>query len=350
MVVIPLHDLLINDLSGAMGDLLNKVTSVGALNRYLRDVDVYPIRSSPSSDPVVVVASDSSSVLKKLSIATIYAVQAASLRASLKSPSSSKLTIKSLAGYYMPVPDEVVPHELIDRVIQLISKSLEVRSLFDVLDEGSIALFDGSLLSFLWGYTERRMPKGFYPRSYERINDIWYEVFSGIIKTLHEAKPLFIAKTLMRNYYVDMLLSNDVPKEYKESVNDLILINALRRFGRLPKTPYVLQPIYVERKDLPRPLNDLKLDLGAITPITVTYVAFNPASQPYQLSMPGKVGIDELVELVSEVYLYSLSGYPDPLKVTHNKCKISGAEFRLMLYKLGLSSVPTGRELLGEFL
>ncbi|MEM4519225.1 MAG: DNA double-strand break repair nuclease NurA [Sulfolobales archaeon] len=332
-----------------MDSLLNRVNSIDVLTRYLRDIDVYPLRTSGLDEPVDVIACDSSRVVKKLSLATIYAVQATSLRASLKSPSMTKLIIKSLAGYHIPT-SEVVPYELLDRILQLISKALEVRSVIELVGDGDIILFDGSLISFLWGYSERPIPGGFYPDSYKRIKDIWNDVFLGITGILNKAKPLFIAKTLMRSYYVDTLLSGDVPERIKSNVNDLILINALRRYGRLPRTPYMLKPIYVERENLPKPLTELKVDFSGITPITITYVGFNPITQPYQISIPGKIDEDELIELMSNVYPYSLSGYPDPLKVTHNKCKISGTEFRLLLYKLGLSSIPTGRELLGEFL
>ncbi|MEM2005459.1 MAG: DNA double-strand break repair nuclease NurA [Zestosphaera sp.] len=348
--VIPIHDLLIEELSSAVNDLLGKINPVDSLTRYLRNIGVYPIRTSELGEPVDVVAGDSSRVAKKLSLAVIYAVQATSLKASLKSHSPSRLVVKSLAGYHAPTSKEVVPHELIDRILQLISRALEVKSVTELLDNDDVALFDGSLISFLWGYTKRGMPRGFYPSYYNRIKDIWHEVFSGITNALRRAKPLFIAKTPMRNYYVDILLSSDAPREVREGVNDLVLIKALRKSGRLPKTPHILEPVYVGREDLPRPLNVLDVNLDVITPITVTYVTFNTATQPYQLSIPGKLDVKELVELVSKVYPYSLSGYPDPLKVAHNKCKITNVEFRTLLYKLGLSSVPTGRELLGEFL
>lgn len=349
MFLIPLHDLLISDLSLAMKDLISKVGSADALGKYLRELNTYPIKVAQPGDPPDVAASDSSRVIRRLSIATLYAVQAVSLKASLKNPSTSKLIVDSLAGYYM-LTDEAVPDELLDRIIQLISKVLEVRSVTKVLDECDIALFDGSLISFLWGYSNRDIPRGFYPATYKKIRDIWYEVFSGITKVSKNVKPLFISKRLMRNYYVDEILSNEAPKKVRDSVNDLILISALRRVGKLPKVPYILHPVYVERSKLPQPLAELDIDISPLTPITVTYVSFNPTLQPYQVSIPGRLGIDELVDIISSIYPYSQGGYPDPLKIAHSKCKLSNVEFRLMLYKLGLSSIPTGRELLGEFL
>lgn len=350
MFVIPLYDLLISNLSSAMNDLISKVGSVDALSKYLRDLSTYPIKVTQPGDPPDIAAGDSSRVVRRVSIATLYAVQAVSIKASLKNPSTSKLIVDSLAGYYMLTPDEVIPDELLDRIIQLLSKTLEVRSVINVLDGCDIALFDGSLISFLWGYSNRDIPKGFYPATYKKIRDIWYEVFSGITKVLNVAKPLFISKRLMRNYYVDEILSEEAPRRVRDNVNDLTLISALRRAGKLPRVPYILHPVYVERSKLPQPLVELDIDISPLTPITVTYAGFNPALQPYQISIPGKLGVDELIDIISNVYQHSQSGYPDPLKIAHSKCKLSNVEFRLMLYKLGLSSIPTGRELLGEFL
>ncbi len=341
---------MINDLSSAMRDLLSKVSSVDVLRNFLRDVNAYPIKSRPASEPSHIAASDSSRVVKKLSFATVYAIQSVAVRASLKDPPDSRLIVKSFAGYHTPTPGGGASSELVERILKLTSRTLEVKSMIELLSDGEVVLFDGSLISFLWGYSNKKIPKGFYPAFYKSIRDIWYEIYSGIVEVTRVAKPLFISKTLMRNYYTDILLSHDVPKKVKAVTNDLMLINALRRLGRLPKTPYILQPVHVERDNLPRPLTELDVDLSPFTPVTITYVSFNPSTQPYQISIPGKVGIDELVELVSEIYPYSHTGYPDPLKVAHNMCRLSNTEFRTVLYKLGLSSIPTGRELLGEFL
>lgn len=351
MFVIPIHDLSIDNLSAAIKDLTSNVDSVNTLHKYLRRVDVYLLKTSQLVEPPDVVASDSSRVARMLSLATVYVIQAASLKASLRSPSASRLVVKPLAGYYIPTYEEVIPHELLGRILQLASKALEVRVTIENVDGCSIALFDGSLISFLWGYGLREIPKTFYPHNYKSIKDLWYDISSGIIKILKYVRPLFISKTPIRSYYIDKILSDNISKDVKDKVNDLLLINALRGKGELPKTPYLLDPVYVEYEKLPEPLNRLNVDfLKPLLPITITYVSFNPSTYPYQVSIPGRLEPDELVDLISTIYPYSYSGYPDPLKVIHSKCKLTNAEFRAILYKLGVSSIPTGRELLGEFL
>jgi hypothetical protein len=350
---IPLHDDLIAELSRVINDLLSRVVAVDDLSRYVREVYSYPLRTSQSSEAPDVVASDSSRVVKKLSLATVYAIQAVSANVSLRESRSSRFVIKCTSGYYIPTPSEVVPEELMLRITQLLSRVLEVDSVLEVVDRAEVALFDGSLISFLWGYSSRPLPKGLRFTGYSgfsNLRDMWYEIFRKITEIVKLVKPLFIAKTLRRSYYVDILLSGETPKEIKSEVNDLVLINMLRRLGKLPKQPYILQPVYVTTDKLPKPLNSLNIDLSPLIPMTVTYVAFNHSTQPYQVSVPGVWGVDELVDIISSIYIYSHTGYPDPLRVVHSKSKLSTEEFKYILYKLGLNSIPTGRELLGEFL
>ncbi|MDW8010311.1 MAG: DNA double-strand break repair nuclease NurA, partial [Sulfolobales archaeon] len=135
-------------------------------------------------------------------------------------------------------------------------------------------------------------------------------------------------------------------------INDILLINALRRIGALPSGTFILEPIYIERiEDLPRPLNTLEGEdrslVEPLVPVTITYAIFNPVAQPYQITIPGRWGWDELGELISSLYPYSQSGYPDPLRLAHRLCEIEEREFKNVLLKLGVS-IPTGREFLGE--
>jgi len=344
---IPVYDALIHELSNAVSKLLSDISMYEEVVRYVRDVNIYPVGSGRDVNIPDVIASDSSRVLRKFSLAMIYAVQAVSIKASLRSSSDSKLVVRSKAGYYIPSGAEVVPDELLVRIVQLLSKVLEVEGTLEVLEGSSaIVLFDGSLISFLWGYSERGLPRGFYPSTYKSLRDLWNNILRGITEVRKYSVPLFIAKTVKRSYYVDSLL----PKDLSKGVNDLILIKALASLGKLPREPYVLEPMYVDRESLPEPLNRLDVDLTPLTPMTVTYVSFGYGSPPYQVSMPGRVCVDELVNIITSIHPYSYNGYPDPLKVAHNRCKLSNMEFRHLLYKLGLHSIPTGRELLGEFL
>lgn len=311
------------------------------------------MKTSQVSEPPDVVASDSSRVIKRLSLATVYAIQAVSANISLRESKSCKFVIKCTSGYYIPTLSEVIPEELVIRITQLLSRVLEVDSVLEVIDHAEVALFDGSLISFLWGYSKRPLPKGLRSTGYSNfsnLRDVWYEIFKKITEIVKLVKPLFIAKTLRRSYYIDILLSEETPKEIKSEVNDLILINMLRRLGKIPKQPYILQPVYITTDKLPKPLNSLNINLSPLIPMTVTYVAFNHSIQPYQVSIPGVWGVDELIDILSSIYIYSHTGYPDPLRLVHNKCKLSNEEFKYVLYKLGLSTIPTGRELLGELL
>ncbi|MEM2080178.1 MAG: DNA double-strand break repair nuclease NurA, partial [Nitrososphaerota archaeon] len=301
---------------------------------------------------------DSSWALKSYAMFLVYAAQSAAIRVSPGKTSSTECLVDADAGYFIPSlrVSDVTADEVVMRSVQFISKRLEVSALVRVSEGADVSLFDGSLFSFLWYSKFPEIPrslKSFKDRP-SRFRDIWREVVRGVKSIVATgATPLFIAKSIRRSYYTDRVSSPELLEKLGDRVNDLVLIELMKRIGRLPKKALLLEPVYIYSfKEMPRPLNSLDQEdrsfLEPLMPITVTYVVFSPPAQAFQVTMPGKWSPEELVEVLSELYPYSHTGYPDPLKLAHNLSKISGRELRYLLLKLGFSSIPTGRELLGE--
>ncbi len=329
------------------------VARARAVVNSIKDVNMYELRQTINDVPDVV-ASDSSRVLRTYSSAIIYAVQAVALRTSLKDPSGSKLIVKADAGYYIPSLNNysLITDERLRRILQFVARDLEVASVHELINESDIALFDGSLFTFLWYGKLPEVPREFkfmMARPY-RLRDLWRGIVNQVITIKSKAIPMFIAKSIRWSPYLRKLLGDDALSGLTSKVNDLLVINALR--PRLPKQPHMLEPIYLERiEDLPKPLDTLDYEdrkyIEPLIPITITYVSFSNLLPHYQVSIPGKLSVSELIEVLSSLYPYSYGGYPDPLKVAHSKCKLSNEEFKYLLLKVGIST-HTGREPLGE--
>lgn len=354
----PIHDSLVNALSNVVKSLFASIGEVGDLLKSLREVEVFELRV-PSDSPPVVAAGDSSWALRTHAMVLVYAVQSVAIRVSPGRAESTERLVDADAGYFIPSQHvgDATADEVVMRAIQFISKRLEVSALTKVSEGADISLFDGSIFSFLWYSKFPEIPsslKSFKNRP-SRFRDIWREVVIGVRSIATSGViPLFIAKSVRRSYYVDRLSSPDLLQKLGDRANDLVLIELMRRIGWLPKKALVLEPVHISSfKDMPRPLNSLDLEdrslLEPLIPITVTYVIFNPSAHAFQVTIPGKWSLEELAEVLSRLYPYSHSGYPDPLRVAHNLSKISNRELRYLLLKLGVSSIPTGRELLGEF-
>lgn len=352
----PIHAQLLKALNEISRLILSELARSRELLSVLKDIQVYDIRT-PIGGPPDVVAGDSSRVVRNYSMALLYAVQAVAVR--VAQGSSSKLgRVEVDAGYYIPglASRDILADELVKRVAQFVSRELEVESVRAASERGGIALFDGSIFTFLWYAKLPEVPKSLvsYREVPRKFRDMWSSVVRQILEILRSGTvPVFIAKTMRRSYYIGKLLGSDFPPNLGNRVNDLMLVSLLRASGRIPRGPCILEPVWISSvSEMPRPLNTLESEdrelVESIAPITVTYVFFNPVTQPYQLTVPGKWGSEELAELVSNIYPYSYSGYPEPLKVAHWMSRITTRELRQALSKLGLSSIPTGRELLGE--
>lgn len=351
----PIHDSLVTALDDIAKRLLQELRTARDLLNGLGEVGVCELRASAEALPGVA-AADSSRKLKSYSMALVYAIQAAAVRTPL---GSSPLLVEGDAGYLVPSPQagEAFADEAVERAVEFMSKSLEVQLLLRSSEAVEVALLDGSLFHFLWYSKFPEIPKNL--RSFKewpsRRREIWRSIVDGIVRMRRIGiVPLFVSKRVRRSYYAERLLS-PVARERGLGVdNDLILLALLRASGRLPKGPFALEPVYIESvEDMPRPLNRLDPEdrsvIEPLVPATVTYVVFNPASQPYQVTVPGRLSPGELAELLSSLYPHSRSGYPDPLRLAHHACKIRTREFANILLKLGIGQLPTGRESLGEF-
>lgn len=329
------------------------IAKAKAVINEIKEVNTYELRRSISDVPDVV-ASDSSRVLRTYSSAMVYAVQAVALRTSLKNPSSSRLVIKADAGYYIPSLSSygLITEERLRRILQFVARDLEVTSVHELVDGSDIALFDGSIFTFLWYGKLPEIPKEFkfmMSRPY-KLRDLWRSIVNRVAVIKSKTTPLFIAKSIRWSPYLRKLLGDEALDGLMSKVNDLLILDALRT--KLPKHPHLLEPIYLERiEDLPKPLNTLDYDdrryVEPLIPITITYVSFSNLLPHYQVSVPGKLSVSELIEVINSLYPYSYSGYPDPLRVAHSKCKLSNEEFKYLLLKIGINA-PTRREPLGE--
>jgi hypothetical protein len=354
---VPIHGQLLRALDEVSRLLLSELGKSRELLSVLRDVHVYEIKALPGEPPDVV-AGDSSRALRSYSMALVYAVQAVAVRVRPRIPGGLEHVVEADAGYYISTPAsrDLLADELVKRVVQFISRELEVESVRKVSEGAEIAFFDGSIFSFLWYGKFPEVPESLvsFRKIPRKFRDIWSSVVSQLVDVRRSGTvPMFVAKTIRRSYYVGRLLGDSLLTGLRSRVNDLILVSLLRASGRIPRKPCILEPVWISSvEEMPKPLNTLELEdrrlVEPIVPVTVTYVFFSPTAQPYQLTVPGRWGGEELAGLVSSIYPYSYSGYPDPLKVAHNMCRLSTNELRQVLAKLGLSSIPTGRELLGE--
>ncbi|MCX8185219.1 MAG: DNA double-strand break repair nuclease NurA [Sulfolobales archaeon] len=357
----PIHDSLVKTLSSAAVNLFSELEEVqDFLSKVRRDIGVLKLKTNAGRPPVVA-AGDSSRILVNYSMAFVYAIQAVAVTVGF-SGFEDRFFVEADAGYLIvsPKTKEVFSDEIISRSIGFLSRKLEVSTLLHASRDVELALFDGSLFYFLWYSKHPKIPRSLKSLKERpiKLRDIWRDIVKAINSlTKSGVTPIFVSKSIRRSYYLEKFLEvgkSDSTISPRSKINDILLINTLRWSGVLPSGMFLLEPVYIERvEDLPRPLDTLESEdrslIEPLVPITVTYVVFNSVAQPYQITIPGKWGWEELNELVSSLYPYSHSGYPDPLRIAHKWCRIEEQEFKNMLLKLGVS-IPTGRELLGEYI
>lgn len=378
----PIHD----NLLIALSDIARRMSE--DIRSLLKRIESAPIELEarelrPDAPLLSVAAADSSYQIKGYSMAFVYAVQASAISVSPRDGSSSSL-VDADAGYLIVSPEvesrlraggarAMSLDSVVKRMVKTIAMWLEASLLGRASRGADVALFDGSLFSFLWHIWHSERVPDLPAVSYKEVSDsewpsargglrreeLWRRTVEKILEIRRSgAIPVFIAKSIRRNYYAEGILAALLGPERGErviagsAINDIVLINLLRYAGRLPRKPFALGPIYVESPgQLPRPLARLYEKEGllrSVLPITVTYAAFGPTSQPYQVTTLGKLSPEELVSLLSSIYAYSQAGYPEPLRIVHGMCKIGSRELRSLLLKLGFSQLPTGREPLGE--
>jgi len=326
------------------------LSSINDLMSLVRDANVY--RLVFRGGGVDVVASDSSRVVKKFRVAVVFGVQVSGVRFGVR----RGVVDDAEAGYCIipPASGSAPVDSVVRRVARFLSRELEVSAVQRLVDGGEVALFDGSIFSFLWYAKHPEIPENmvFAKRvKPSMVRDLWRSTALRIADVAKKARAIFIAKTIRRSYYVEKLIP-----EYSTSnaINDLLVLDLLRRRGSLPKEPHLIEPVHIEKvSDLPLPLARLDPEdeqyIEKLLPITVTYVTFSSRTPPYQVTIPGKLSAEELSEVLSNLIPYSLSGYPDPLRVAHVRCKLSWQEVSVILAKAGFV-LSSGREPLGEFM
>jgi len=87
------------------------------------------------------------------------------------------------------------------------------------------------------------------------------------------------------------------------------------------------------------------LDKGGVT---VFYVRLSDRSPCLRVEAPGEVDGRGQRELMDALGSYSVDGYPYPLRVAHESCRISNEDMRRLVDILGLAAETGGREVLGE--
>jgi hypothetical protein len=350
----PIHDKLIRALSSLVSDIYADMSGLSDLERQVKDINAYSL-TQRSGRAVGVVASDSSRVYREMRAAVLFAVQAVGVKFK---PGEERVQVDAEAGYCtIPVIGGKTPiEEVIKRVAQFTSRELELSVASDLVSSDELVLHDGSLFSFLWYGKLPEIPREFKFASRKKprtLRDLWREVAIKLTEAARKTQLLFLAKTIRRNYYVERLLPDH--SAHTSALNDIVVLELLRRRGSLPRAPFFIEPLYIEKpSDLPRPLKSLDPEdmeyIKPILPVTVTYVTLGPNTPLYQLTALGKLNTGDLSELLSSILPLSATGYPDPLKIAHSMSKITVQEFKALAVKLGLTRIPTGRELLGELM
>lgn len=355
---IPVCDELVRALKLVASTIADEVRRAEEVARGIRELEAYELKLEVGSSPPSIVASDSSRVFRNLSVAIVFAIQAVAIRSSASGYPALR-TRGEAGSYIISFEERKSPaDEIVDRVSRFVARDMEVSTAAELLDGVDLALFDGSLSSFLWYGKLPEVPRelkltlSWRPST---LRDLWRSIARGLLGVRGRVLPVFIAKSVRKSYYVERVLPGIKQSEEGEALNDLVLLNYMRTRGLLPRVPHIVEPMYLEKvEDLPKPLKNLDPEdrgyVEPLLPVTVTYVAFGSTTQYYQVSIPGRLSPEEVVEVLSSLHPYSRSGYPDPLRVAHSRCRITSREFRLILAKLGLTHIPTGREPLGEFL
>jgi hypothetical protein len=209
----------------------------------IRDVNVY--RLELRGRDIDVIASDSSRVVKKFRVAVVFGVQVSGVRFGVR----RAVVDDAEAGYCIipPASGSAPVDSVVRRVAMFLSRELEVSTVQRLVDGGEVALFDGSLFSFLWYAKHPEIPENMVFAKRVKpgmVRDLWRSIASRIADVAKKARAIFIAKTIRRSYYVEKLIP-----EYSTSndINDLLILDLLRRRGSLPKEPHFIEPIHIEK-------------------------------------------------------------------------------------------------------
>lgn len=211
-----------------------------------------------------------------------------------------------------------------------LAKDLEVRVARAVIDSlgepPDLVLFDGSLRSFLRSRFRSR-------KDSELSNSMrrsWEERVETLKNLARSSRLVFISKTHSRQILYQYLKPTIDGKPV--IVPDYALVGKIleRSGGR----PGFMEPIRI-----PSEVEGINY--------TLTYAALSRGSLAYQITIPGSLDIEEMIEILEMLRYHSTPGYPEPLRQCHFHSRIQRSDFIKLLdtYRVRLS---TGREPLNE--
>lgn len=339
-VIMPIYDVTIRELLKAFNDVSKDLEAVKG---FAEGLEVEFSKLTPLRDDVFreVSASDSSTIYRGYEYMSLYIIQGISIKYP-GSPTRASPIVRTGAAHVKNIhlSSGREPEHVVERKARMLSKLLELKLTEDSLESngGSLALFDGSLISFLsFGVKEER----------PELRSLWVEVRDRVRKLSKRATAVFVAKTIRLSHYIKKWFGD---MEEARRFNDIAVLNYARWIGKLPLEPHYVEPVIIsDSRDLPEPLGKPGFELDEIIPMAVTYVSLGHGAPYYQVTIPGVRGLGEVDSVVRSLMKYSRFGYPDPLRIAHHLCKLKASEVNALLLKVGFSILKTGREPLGEF-
>ncbi len=340
---LPLYDVTVEELLYALKEIDKYLNEVREKIKNVK-VNYVNLDFNDALNIKGVLSSDSSYVRKGFAYVTLYVIQTVGLKRQLNVESSAEL-VKAKCLRYPHTNAESEPEHVIERIVKMTSRLQELQLLKELLgdESGYIAMLDGSLISFLTFAL-----KGIRKEKREEVKKLWEEIRDTLKNLSQKTTLVFISKSVRLNYYARRWFTNN-PK-VSEEINDVAVLNYFRKQLMLPLEPHMINPIIIDKNELPPPLNREEFDVSGLIPMTITYASFSYGGPYYQVSIPGKREVDEVRKILSTVMKYSTNGYPEPLRIAHIKCKLKTSEIASIMLKLGYDKVITGREPLGEFL
>lgn len=336
----PIYDVTIRELLKAFSDV-NKDLEV--IKGVANDLDIEFSKLTPLREAVFkeVSASDSSTIYRSYEYMSLYVIQGVSIKypsSSTRTPPIVKTGAIHVKNIHLSSGRE--PEHVVERKARMSSKLLELKLTEESLEssESCLALFDGSLISFLsFGVKEER----------PELRSLWVEIRDRVRKLSKKATAVFVAKTIRLSHYINKWFRG---VEEARRFNDIAVLEYARRIGKLPLEPHYVEPLVIsDSSELPDPLGKPGFELDGIIPMAVTYVSLGYGAPYYQVTIPGVRGLEDVDIAVRSLMKYSRSGYPDPLRIAHHLCKLKASEVNALLLKVGFSILKTGREPLGEF-
>ncbi len=209
---------------------------------------------------------------------------------------------------------------------------LELKNLLEIASRDSIALIDGSLISFIMSRRFKEYQITFIENGNEIDLDNITEEKIKLISNLNIVSiPVFLAKSSNANF-----LTNS-------NYSDMHLLELARIFSIEPyyKAGFT-KPIVVNLEKLKIPIRSLHSD---ITLFTLSYMRFREKAPIFQVSLIDRKEFSEVLNIYKCIRGWSPAGYPIPLEYVHRLSKLSRKEIHRLLIKLGIPII-SGREII----